>query len=118
MAPYLLLPFLTVPNVIKILLSGYYDNDDGVWRWGTGEILPSNAPQWGPGEPTHGTPPRVIVITPNFDGFGDITDGRDDFKAICEAGNNAQQALLFSNFKRVCIDPGYLDLKQYAVYGI
>ena len=67
-----------------MMLSGYYDDAQAVWRWGTGEILPSDSPLWDLGDP-NGDPSPVTVMA-SVDGVHDATDGDNDHRAICEAG--------------------------------
>ena len=69
----------------KIMLSGRYDEAGAIWRWGTGEILPTDAPVWVTNEP-NGDPSPTIALMVTMDGVVDATDNSYDCKAICEAG--------------------------------
>ena len=67
------------------MFSGRYDEVDAVWQWGTGEILPINAPVWDRNEPNGDAPPSITLMV-TVEGVADATDNTHDSTPICEAG--------------------------------
>ena len=92
----------TDPNVLPhIMLSGRFYEDEAVWRWATGEILPRDAPVWDTGEPNGDSPPRITFLSRHRNGVNDITDDKYDSRPICESGNIYQAFFMKIPFTRV-----------------